>query len=166
MRRLFTLSWFLLVLAPAVLASAVTNGPVGMTVLGKSYSVYYTTIDYFSITENITPPITASNPGSTTSPNNLVGISSVSSTFLQPWWGNASAAQAAALAWRNASGGWPKNDGVQYPNPSQTAYFAYATVDGGNSVAYAYADTSGNTFTTSQSVDNVSSYALTGPVSE
>jgi hypothetical protein len=125
------------------------NGPVAITVGGSNYDVYYTTVLYTDVVAQYTQTIGPSVTASTTTPTTLIGIADAVSIFSQPWWDSSdvtgASAQAAAIAWYNASG-FPVNQGVQLPNGgqtpsngSQTPYFAFNTGNNADEILYAYA---------------------------
>lgn len=119
-------------------AAALTNGPVSTTVGSNTYSVFYSTIMFQDILGNIGGIPDASASYSTSLPYTIDGLGS-NPYFKLPWWNpsDSTAATQAADQWYQASG-WPRNDGVQFPNESSAVspYFVYGTGDGGARAFY------------------------------
>lgn len=128
-------------------ASALTNGPVPVTINAQAYKLYYTNVVYDDITS-----ITGAPSASTAYPvGSLTGLGA-NANFYIPWWGNPTAAAAAAQAWYAYNGTF--NDGVKFPNTSfqinettivtaATPLFVYDSGDGGAKANFAAVDSTG-----------------------
>ncbi len=143
-------------------AAALTNGPVSTTIGSNTYSVFYSTIMFQDILPNIGGIPNASASYSTSSPIFIDGLGS-NPYFKLPWWNPSSsnAAEIAAYQWYQASG-WPRTDGVQYPNDSGavTPYFVYGTGDGGARAFYVAVQDNGNPIFSDVLADAFVSFAL------
>lgn len=162
-KKLLLLTSFLSsVMIAASPASALTNGPVPVTISAQAYKLFYTNVVYDDITA-----ITGTPSASTPYPvGSLTGLGA-NTDFYIPWWNNQTAAAAAAQAWYASNG--PFNDGTHFPNtnfqysegPTVTAatpLFVWSSGDGGakanfEAVSSTGTSISGYTLASSQTLD-------------